>query len=128
MDAPVPWEGAVETPAEVDRDLKVLARFIDVYCRHRHADRRRGPVALKTHDLERLCRRPLSLCADCSRLLVHAFTKRTHCPLQPKPSCKHCPVHCYHPAYRQAIREVMRYSGRRLVLTGRVDYLLKLLF
>ena len=54
--------------------------------------------------------------------------KRSRCPLDPKPACKHCPVHCYHPTYRQNIREVMRYSGRRLVLSGRLDMLYHLLF
>jgi len=41
--------------------------------------------------------------------------------------CKHCPEHCYAPRYRAQIREVMRYSGPRLVLRGRLDYLWHLL-
>jgi hypothetical protein len=34
----------------------------------------------------------------------------------------------YHPQYWQRIREVMKYSGRKLVLSGRLDYLYHLLF
>jgi hypothetical protein len=48
--------------------------------------------------------------------------------MNPKPMCKHCPNHCYHPTYRAKIREVMQFSGRKLLLGGRVDYLLHLLF
>jgi hypothetical protein len=115
-------------PRAVRRDLKLLADFIHLYCRQRHADADRHAVRLKTHDVEALCRRPIRLCASCRRLLTHAFVKRTRCPLEPKPACKRCPTHCYAPAYRAQIREVMKYSGRRLVLRGRLDYLYHLLF
>jgi hypothetical protein len=73
--------------------------------------------------VERLHGRPLRLCRACARLAAHAFMKRLYCPYEPKPSCKKCPTHCYAPAYRAQIREVMRCSGRRLVLTGRPHYL-----
>ncbi|NLX20763.1 MAG: hypothetical protein GXY55_03705 [Phycisphaerae bacterium] len=48
--------------------------------------------------------------------------------MNPKPMCKHCPKHCYHPRYRQAMREIMRYSGRGMVLSGQFDYLFHLFF
>jgi len=70
----------------------------------------------------------LPLCKDCQRLLMHAFTKRSTCPMNPKPACKHCPNHCYHPTYREQIRQVMKFSGRKLVMSGRLDLLVKLLF
>ncbi len=113
---------------EITRDLKTLSLFISVYCKYRHPGAAKAPVRLKTHDVEAIAAKPLTLCAQCTKLLAHAFVKRSRCPIQPKPACKHCPRHCYHPAYRQQIRQVMKYSGRRLVLTGRLDYLLKLLF
>lgn len=109
-------------------DLALLAGFIEVYCRSRHKGVDRQPVRLKTHEVEAIHGRPLLLCNDCRRLLTHAFVKRTHCPLDPKPVCKRCPVHCYAPAYRRRIREVMKVAGRRMVLSGRVDYLFHLLF
>jgi hypothetical protein len=112
---------------ELARDLKTLARFVGVYCKYRHGQAAKGPVRLKTHDVEAIAGRPVLLCSSCAKLLAHAFVKRSNCPLDPKPACKHCPRHCYHPAYRQQIREVMKYSGRRLVLSGRLDYLLHLL-
>ncbi|MFP4145524.1 MAG: nitrous oxide-stimulated promoter family protein [Phycisphaeraceae bacterium] len=113
--------------AALQRDLRTLVRFIEVYCHGRH-DAERTPVALKSHDVTRIAGRETALCPDCTRLLSHALVKRSVCPMDPKPQCKHCPNHCYHPKYRQQIREVMKYSGRKLVLRGRVDYLLHLLF
>lgn len=102
--------------------------MIGIYCADEHADVDRQPVRLKTHDVEAIPGGPLSLCPSCTKLLAHALVKRSNCPLDPKPACKHCPVHCYHPNYRRQIREVMIHAGRKLVLRGRIDYLFHLLF
>ena len=110
------------------KDLKTLATFIHIYCRYKHESSAKSPVNLKTHDVTAIAGRPIPVCEDCARLLAHAFTKRTHCPMEPKPACKHCPNHCYHPTYRAQIREVMKYSGKKLLLSGRLDYLFHLLF
>ena len=110
------------------RDLKVLARFIQVYCRDRHEDVEKTGAEFKTHDVEAIAGTPVLLCGDCTKLLAHALVKRSRCPLDPKPACKHCPNHCYHPRYRAMIREVMKSSGRKLAMSGRIDYLYRLLF
>ncbi len=109
-------------------DLKTLVRFIEVYCDGLHDASDRQAVDLKTHDIQALAGRSVELCPDCTKLLTHALVKRSVCPMDPKPQCKHCPNHCYHPTYRKQIQEVMKYSGRKLVMRGRVDYLLHLLF
>jgi hypothetical protein len=105
-----------------------LALFILVYCRHKHPEADKKPAALHTHDVKAIAGRDVVLCAECAKLLAHAFVKRSYCPYDPKPMCKHCPSHCYHPTYRARIREVMKFSGRHLVLHGRLDYLFHLLF
>ena len=115
-------------PLELLRDLKTLALFIDLYCRHKHAGAERTPVDLRTHDVAAIAGKTIVLCPECTKLLAHALVKRTHCPMDPKPMCKHCPNHCYHPTYRQQIREVMKFSGRKMVFGGRLDYLFHLLF
>ncbi|WP_460594564.1 nitrous oxide-stimulated promoter family protein [Geomonas sp. Red276] len=91
--------------AKEANDIKVLDAFIGVYCRGRHGSRKG------------------ELCPSCAELLAYARTKRSRCPLDPKPDCKHCPIHCYGKNQRAAIREVMAYSGRRLLLRGRLDLL-----
>jgi hypothetical protein len=32
-----------------------------------------------------------------------------------KPTCAQCPIHCYKPAMREQIRDVMRYAGPRML-------------
>jgi hypothetical protein len=113
---------------ELDRDLRTLALFISLYCQYRHRGAEKRRVELKTHDLRAVAGREIDLCPECTKLLIHAFVKRTNCPMDPKPMCKHCPQHCYHPTYRARIREVMQFSGRKMLWAGRLDYLFHLLF
>lgn len=57
------------------------------------------------------------LCGDCRRLSEYARKRLDACRYGAlKPACKRCPTHCYSPAYREKIREVMRFSGPRMLL------------
>ena len=57
------------------------------------------------------------LCPQCQALLDYAHKRLDHCKFgEDKPSCTRCPVHCYKPAMREHIRQVMRYSGPRMLL------------
>jgi hypothetical protein len=120
-----------QLPTEIDQDvhddLRTLATFIRVYCREKHGEDVKRIIRMKDYDLEELMGETPILCPACAQLLAHALTKRVNCPMHPKPACKHCPNHCYHPAYRAAIRDVMKVSGRHMVMNGRIDFLLHLL-
>ena len=85
-----------------DKDLRMLAWFIRTYCRGNHG--------IKS-----------GLCPDCQDLFNYAEKRRKLCPLDPKPTCRKCEIHCYKPEYREKIRLVMRYSGKRIILRGRLD-------
>ena len=91
----------------LERDRKVLERFIEVYCRENHGTDGDG------------------LCGDCGELLKYAKERLSRCPYNPKPKCKDCPTHCYKPEYRQKIREVMRFSGIHFVKRGRLDWMVR---
>lgn len=57
------------------------------------------------------------LCPQCQALLDYAHQRLERCRFgEDKPSCTRCPVHCYKPAMREQIRQVMRYSGPRMLL------------
>ena len=57
------------------------------------------------------------LCPECAKLLAYAQARISRCPFLPdKPTCAKCPVHCYQPAMRAQIRQVMRYAGPRMLL------------
>ena len=103
-------------------DLKILARFIELFCRAKHDSSTSGAVPVPEF-LQDGGKRQLTLCRDCAQLLEHGIKKRALCPLTPKPACKNCHIHCYTPEYRRQIREIMAYSGRKMVLRGRLDYL-----
>ena len=69
-----------------------------VYCTHHHAD----PAGAE-------------LCAECAQLMQYARRRLEKCPYGPsKPTCARCPIHCYKPAQRQAVRDIMRFAGPRM--------------
>ncbi len=108
------------------KDLRVLIRFTEVYCRVHHRDRDRHPLQLPEDtglDAGRF-----RYCDECAAFLDYAVQRRLRCPLDPKPACKHCPVHCYKPQMRQRVREVMRFAGPYLMKRGRLDLLWHYLF
>ncbi|PLX81726.1 MAG: nitrous oxide-stimulated promoter family protein [Desulfuromonas sp.] len=101
------------------KDLKVLASFTSVYCRQHHA----GPrEVLQTGNPGLLLGR-YPVCPECRDFLDYAIERRLRCPLEPKPICKHCTVHCYRPGHREKVREIMRFSGKYLLKRGRLDLL-----
>src|SRR5512134_2754186 len=97
------------------KDLKVLALFTAVYCRSRHGAEK-APFAIGEPGLQGLGMERFHLCDECREFLAYAFARRLRCPLDPKPTCKHCHVHCYRPGHREKVREIMRFSGRHLIL------------
>ena len=90
-----------------EREQAILDRFITIFCAARHGAK------------------DGRLCAECEELAVYARERLERCPHHPKPSCKKCLTHCYKPAYRERIREVMRFSGLHLLRRGRLDLLFK---
>ncbi|WP_243373714.1 nitrous oxide-stimulated promoter family protein [Geotalea sp. SG265] len=111
------------------KDLKVLVTFVDIYCRARHGEKRNGPgLTPLPAEPGLIFKKDIHLCGECASLVAHALDKRRRCPLDPKPSCKKCPIHCYSKEYRARIREVMAFSGRRMIMRGRLDLLWHYLF
>ena len=56
------------------------------------------------------------LCPECDELLSYAMQRIHNCPLKEnKTTCAKCTVHCYKPAMRERIRDVMRYAGPRMI-------------
>jgi hypothetical protein len=107
------------------KDLKVLVSFIRVFCELKHEHQSGIPLPA---DIAAIFRKEISLCPECRALLEYALEKLRTCPLDPKPSCKQCHIHCYSREYRARIREIMAFSGRRMVMRGRLDYLWHYLF
>jgi len=89
----------METTKRTKREMKTVEEMIKLYCHDHH----------QTKGDE--------LCADCQSLKNYAFARIKNCVFNPdKPTCKNCTVHCYSTRNKEAIREVMRYSGPRMML------------
>lgn len=68
------------------------------------------------------------LCEECRALLSYALERIDRCPYQEeKPACSACPIHCYAPAMREKVRQVMRYAGPRMLLRHPILAVLHLL-
>ena len=82
----------------VARECQTVAAMIRIFCRGRHGSQG-------------------ELCDTCQQLHAYAMCRLDRCPYgAAKPTCAHCPIHCYRPQMRERIREVMRYAGPRLLL------------
>lgn len=54
-------------------------------------------------------------CQACQGLAAYALRRLTCCPFgEEKPTCANCPIHCYRPQPREAMRQVMRFAGPRM--------------
>jgi len=89
------------------KDLKVIRRFVAVYCREHHDTNGQGP------------------CDECRGLIEYAQKRLEKCPYDPKPKCKDCTTHCYRPDYREKMKAVMRFSGMHFVKRGRLDWMIR---
>ena len=76
--------------------------MIAMYCRDHHG--------------EEVGRDPDGHCPECAELMAYARLRLDKCRYgADKPTCAKCTTHCYKPALRERVREVMRYSGPRML-------------
>jgi len=55
-------------------------------------------------------------CEQCAGLEAYALERIDKCVYgAEKPTCVNCPIHCYKRDRREAVREVMRYAGPRML-------------
>lgn len=81
------------------KEKVVLEQMIEIYCHGNHGTRKKD-----------------GLCSECAALNAYAQMRTDKCPfMENKTFCSNCPVHCYKPEMREKIREVMRYSGPRMI-------------
>ena len=80
-----------------DYEKNVVNLMIRLYCKdHHHTD---------------------ALCNDCQSLSDYASMRVDKCPfMETKTFCSNCKVHCYKKDMREKIKQVMRYSGPRMML------------
>ncbi len=80
-----------------EREKKMVSQMIQLYCKKQH------------HSKD-------GLCLECAALDAYARMRSEKCPfMETKTFCSNCKVHCYKPEMREKIREVMRFSGPRML-------------
>ena len=87
------------TPAQKrEQEKQVVGLMIELYCHGHHGTRGH------------------TLCPDCEALRNYADARVDQCPhMETKTFCSACKTHCYKPQMREAIRQVMRWSGPRMI-------------
>ena len=79
-----------------EREKETVSLMIHLYCRKKHGGK--------------------DLCPDCAALDAYARQRSAKCPfMETKTFCSNCKVHCYKKDMREKIREVMRFSGPRMI-------------
>lgn len=80
-----------------EREKAMVSQMIALYCKKKH-------------------RTEHGLCPECAALNAYARLRSDKCPfMETKTFCSNCKVHCYKPDMRDKIREVMRFSGPRML-------------
>lgn len=87
-----------DTVTKREQEKKMVSQMIALYCRKQHGGKS-------------------GLCTACAELDAYARQRSDKCPfMETKTFCSNCKVHCYKPVMREQIRQVMRFSGPRMLL------------
>jgi len=82
----------------IERERVTVLKMIELYCKLNHKNNGR-------------------LCNECQSLSDYAMKRLENCPYEDeKPTCKNCPIHCYRKYEKDKIREIMRFSGPKMLL------------
>ena len=81
----------------IRRELKTVRVMIGLACRRWHGGRG-------------------GLCVNCALVWDYTRQRIEGCQFcADKPTCVNCTVHCFKPAMRERIRQVMRFAGPRMI-------------
>lgn len=80
-----------------EKEKRIVGEMIKLYCKKNHSPED-------------------ELCQDCKALKEYAEQRSDKCPfMETKTFCSNCTVHCYKSEMREKIRQVMRFSGPRMI-------------
>lgn len=90
--------GLTFTNPKKQKELDIVSKMIEIYCKLNHQTDGK-------------------LCEECQEILDYSKQRIERCPFTgTKTFCASCKVHCYKPDMKDKIKEVMRFSGPRLIL------------
>ena len=88
--------------SRIDEEKRTVEQMIRLYCRLKEGNK--------------------ILCVECTTMLEYARKRLDHCKFgNSKTTCRKCPVHCYKPEMRERMKDVMRFSGPRMMWYYPID-------
>jgi len=91
----------------VQREMRTIEAMIRIFCQHHHNQ---------------------DLCKECGAVLTYASARIEKCLFGPeKPACNKCTVHCYSPAMKEKVKEIMRFSGPKMIFRHPIMVLIHLI-
>jgi len=91
-DSKSPW---FKSPV-MQTEYETVTAMIKLFCRKHHS---------------------ATLCLECLDLLNYTTERLLKCPFyKNKEPCSQCSVHCFKEPFKKSIKEVMRYSGPRMII------------
>lgn len=88
----------------IESEKRTVEFMVRLYCRRKEGNR--------------------ELCHECSEILDYALHRLSVCPHgEAKDSCRKCRTHCYVPAKRERIRQIMRWAGPRMLIYAPLEWL-----
>lgn len=86
----------------IEREKRIISKMITLFCLKKEGNS--------------------VMCSMCLELQRYAHDRLSHCPLgDRKSSCKNCKIHCYNSVMREKMKEVMRFSGPRMIFYAPLD-------
>ncbi|NLO72389.1 MAG: nitrous oxide-stimulated promoter family protein [Porphyromonadaceae bacterium] len=83
----------------IDYEKQTVEKMIGLYCRKKHKTKKGA------------------LCDTCLSVKNYAWQRLDRCPFgDEKSACEDCPIHCYKPDMKEKMRQIMRFSGPRMIL------------
>ncbi|OON95625.1 MAG: hypothetical protein ATN36_08055 [Epulopiscium sp. Nele67-Bin005] len=91
----------------IEKEKHIIQVMIGLYCKKNHKD------ISKNED---------KLCDECNQLLIYAQKRLDKCRHgEEKSFCSKCPTQCYNPKNKDKIKEVMKFSGPRMLFYEPVE-------
>ena len=88
----------------IEREKKTITLMVDIYCQKKHGNKKG------------------ELCAECKELLEYAHKRLSFCKFgENKSTCSRCPIHCYKKDMKEKVKEVMKFSGPRLIIHNPIE-------
>lgn len=90
----------------IEKEKSTIKLMINLYCKKKHKTKGKSE----------------ELCEECTELLEYANKRLSLCKFgDDKSSCSRCTIHCYKKDMRQKVKEVMKFSGPRLIIYDPIE-------